>query len=86
MDKEFTIQVKIKDRWVNQFISFLKRMEFNGVIGHSELLSFYSDGDGDCRPKFEFKGVYYVEEPPCKCDKDVIENNPIIVTEFYDAG
>ena len=28
-------------------------MEFCGKIGHSSLIGFYSDGDGDFRPEFK---------------------------------
>ena len=86
MTKEFTIKVKMEDRWVNHFISFLKRMEVNGNIGHSELISFYSDGDGDFHPEFEFEGIEYEKVEPCVCNNDGLEVNPILVKEYYDAG
>lgn len=44
----------MEERWVNHFLSFLKYMEFMGRIGHSGLVSFFSDGDGDFRPNFSF--------------------------------
>lgn len=50
----FTITAKMEERWVNHFVNFLKRMEIDGAIGHSETLAFYADGDGDFRPEFEF--------------------------------
>lgn len=52
MEKTFTIEVTMEERWINHFASFLKAMEYNGNIGHSEPIMFYSDGDGDFRPKF----------------------------------
>lgn len=54
MKKEFNIHVKMEERYVNYFLSFLKYMEFMGKIGHSGLVSFFSDGDGDFRPSFSF--------------------------------
>lgn len=50
---EFTIKAKMDERWVDYFCSMLQYMEFCGKVGHSGLVSFYSDGDGDFRPKFE---------------------------------
>lgn len=50
----FNIQVTMKERWVDDFCSMLKWMESCGADGHSSLVGFYSDGDGDFRPKFEF--------------------------------
>lgn len=46
------LEVEMDNRWVPTFLSFLRTMEFNGNIGHSETLAIYSDGDGDFRPKF----------------------------------
>ena len=50
----FTITAKMEERWVNHFLNFLARMEIFGTIRHSELLAFYSDGEGDFRPEFNF--------------------------------
>lgn len=49
----FNIKVTMKERWVNDFCSMLKWMESCGNLGHSSIVGFYSDGDGDFRPKFE---------------------------------
>lgn len=51
---KFTIECEMKDRWVNDFLSMLKYMEDCGKIGHSAIVGFYSDGDGDFRPEFKF--------------------------------
>ena len=51
---EITIKAKMNERWVNDFLSMLKYMEHCGKIGHSSVVGFYSDGDGDFRPEFEF--------------------------------
>lgn len=50
--KKIKLEVEMEDRWVPVFLSFLRTMESNGNIGHSETLAIYSDGDGDFRPKF----------------------------------
>lgn len=52
-DKTFTIEVTMKERWVDNFCSMLKYMERCGNIGHSTVVGFYSDGDGDFRPQFK---------------------------------
>ena len=36
----------------------LKWMESCGNLGHSSIVGFYADGDGDFRPKFEFDREY----------------------------
>lgn len=54
MNKSFTINVEMEERWVDDFCSMLKEMERLGDIGSSKFLAFYSDGDGDFRPKFNF--------------------------------
>ena len=46
---KFTVECEMEERWKDYFLSFLKTMEFFGQAGHSELLGFYSDGDGDFR-------------------------------------
>ena len=50
---EFNIKVTMNKRWVDDFCSMLKWMEKCGQIGHSSFVGFYSDGDGDFRPKFD---------------------------------
>ena len=49
-----TIKATMKERWVDDFLSFLRYMETCGNLGHSAVLGFYADGDGDFRPKFVF--------------------------------
>ena len=49
----FNIQVTMNERWINDFCSMLKWMESCGNQGHSSIVGFYSDGDGDFRPKFK---------------------------------
>ena len=52
---KFVIECEMNDRWVDHFCSMLSYMEECGNIGHSTVISFYSDGDGDFRPKFNIK-------------------------------
>ena len=70
----FNIKCTMKKRWLNQFCSFLRRMERNGQQGHSEIISFMSDGDGDFRPTFDIDCKYDFEQP----------RNPD--KNLYDAG
>lgn len=70
-DQTFTIKVTMNERWVDDFCSMLHWMQSCGNLGHSSLVGFYADGDGDFRPQFEIgteyqkkKGVWNVENPP----------------------
>jgi hypothetical protein len=78
--KTFNIQVTMEERWVDYFCSFLSYMQACGNWGHSAELSFFADGDGDFRPKFEFDIDYE--------KKDGIPHHLILGTpEFmWDAG
>jgi len=51
---EFTVKCEMKKRWAIQFLSMLKYMQQLGSMGGSRKVTFYADGDGDFRPKFEF--------------------------------
>lgn len=55
---ELNIKATLDERWVNDFCSMLNWMQRCGELGHSSVVAFYSDGDGDFRPKFEFDGEY----------------------------
>lgn len=79
---EFNIKVKMNERWVNDFCSMLKYMEYCGDIGHSSKVGFYSDGDGDFRPKFEFDCEYQQTEGFRKCPGYEIPK----IEVFFDAG
>ena len=57
-NRKFTIECSVPERWVDYFCSFLKHLERNGSLGHSALVGFYADGDGDFRPKFSIKTKY----------------------------
>lgn len=60
MSEKVTLNIKatMDKRWVDHFCSMLAYMEHCGNIGHSAIVGFYSDGDGDFRPKFEFDREY----------------------------
>lgn len=51
---EFTVKCEMKKRWAEQFLSMLKYMQQLGSMGCSRNVTFYADGDGDFRPKFEW--------------------------------
>jgi len=72
------IKADIPDRWVDTFLSMLKKLEYLGTIGSSRGVMIYSDGDGDFRPKFEFDTEF--EE----LDKPEMEGPTS--DYFYDAG
>jgi len=51
---EFEIKCKMRSRWVPHFLAMLKYMQQLGSLGGSRIVSLYSDGDGDFRPKFQW--------------------------------
>lgn len=59
--RKFTIECEIPERWVNDFCSFIKYLEFCGNIGHSASVSFYADGDGDFRPQFDINTQFDIK-------------------------
>lgn len=80
-NKTFNIKVTMNERWVDDFCSMLHWMQSCGNLGHSSLVGFYADGDGDFRPKFEIDTEYQ--------RKDGIWNkdNPLRSQEvMFDAG
>jgi hypothetical protein len=74
--KEFTIKVKMQERWIPHFMSMLKYMEFLGNAGCSREVGIYADGDGDFRPKFE-ADIEWEKKDPVKDDHG---------DRMYDAG
>ena len=74
--KEFTIKVKMQERWIPYFMSMLKCMESYGSMGCSREVSIFADGDGDFRPKFE-ADVEWEKKEPVKDDNG---------NRMYDAG
>lgn len=58
MERIFNIKVTMEERWINDFCSMLDWMQSCGDIGHSSIVGFYADGDGDFRPKFEIDTDY----------------------------
>ena len=77
IDKTFTIKCTMKDRWVPHFLAMLKYMAYLGRIGSSRMVSFYADGDGDFRPKFEWDESLSTDAKPISNDKG---------DRLYDAG
>lgn len=76
-NKTFTITCNMNERWIPHFLSMLKYMQQLGDLGGSRKISFYADGDGDFRPKFEW------DETLDSSAKPVEDNNG---DRFYDAG
>jgi hypothetical protein len=76
MKETFNIKVTMETRWIPVFLAMLKRMQSLGNVGASRKLTFYSDGDGDFHPKFEWDTT--VE--PLKEPLEPIKNS------IYDAG
>ena len=77
MVKDFNIRVEMEERWIPYFQSFLKQMERNGKIGHSSMIAFFADGDGDFRPTFDFNIPFEKVEAKSDC---------VDAEYVYDAG
>ncbi len=76
-DITFTVQCTMKARWVPHFLAMLKYHQQLGSLGSSREVSFYADGDGDYRPKFEWdQSLPSDAKPTSDCGGD----------RLYDAG
>jgi len=73
----FSITCTMNSRWVPHFLAMLKYMQQLGGLGGSRKVAFYSDGDGDFRPKFEWDTNLPSNATPIK-DEDG--------NRTYDAG
>lgn len=51
-DVTFTVTCTMHLRWAKQFLGMLEHMHYLGSVGSSRDVTFFSDGDGDYRPKF----------------------------------
>lgn len=61
----------------------LNWMQSCGNLGHSSLVGFYADGDGDFRPKFNINTNWEKTEGIWRKDRD----RPLPIMEvYYDAG
>lgn len=74
---EFNLHCTMKRCWANEFMSFLSKMQEFGNVGHSEVVGFYADGDGDFHPKFTTDFNYTKTEPIKSKESEII---------LYDAG
>lgn len=54
----FNVNVTMDERWVNAFCTMLNHMQYCGNSGHSDIIGFYADGDGDFRPEFKIEQEY----------------------------
>lgn len=77
----FNVECTMPKRWVPYFLGFLHKLQYNGNIGHSSIIGFMADGDGDFNPKFKTDlslKDYYIANPSISSDK---------TCEYvYDAG
>ena len=80
-DKTFNIKVTMNERWIDDFCSMFSYMQKCGEVGHSSIVGFYSDGDGDFRPKFEIDKAYELKYGYHSEDKKLPELEVI-----FDAG
>ena len=66
---EIGLKFKISPRWYKQFIGFLRELENDSIVGHSGLVGFFADGDGDFRFRWKFSDA----EQLAKADDSVKE-------------
>lgn len=85
---KFTIECEMEERWVDQFLSFLSYMQMNGVQGNSEIVGFYSDGDGDFKPKFCFEKLNFEWNYAPLHRLSIYSSSGVYLgaTVFWDAG
>ena len=55
----FHVTCTMPEKWADAFCSMLDLMENNGKLGHSAVIGFYSDGDGNYRPTFQIDREYH---------------------------
>lgn len=79
----FNIKATMEERWVNDFCTMLHWMQSCGNLGHTSIVGFYADGDGDFRPKFEFDREY--DRTPGFWRKDGDRKLPNLEV-LFDAG
>lgn len=70
----FTVQCTMRKRWAPHFLGMLNKMQWLGSVGSSRRVVFFSDGDGDFRPRFQFPDNIEIAEGT---EKEGL---------FYDAG
>lgn len=80
----FTIKCTMKNRWIPHFLGMLKSMENLGRLGGSRWVRFYSDGDGDYRPKFEWDKELPEPKKPLKIED--VGQSPRSEGYDFDAG
>lgn len=80
----FNVTCTMPERWADAFCSMLSMMEKNGNIGHSSIIGFYSDGDGDYRPKFQIDREYH-EGYCCRKEKLIDEEKMPRPEVLFDA-
>lgn len=73
----------MKTRWVPQFLGMLQAMQRLGSLGGSRWVRFYSDGDGDYRPKFLWEGLS-LPEPAKPLKVEPLGQSPR--SDGYDFG
>ena len=79
-NRTFNIEVTMNERWVDDFCSMLHWMQTCGRLGHSSVVGFYSDGDGDFRPEFQIDTEYHIVNG---IDGEKYNRTPEVI---FDAG
>ena len=76
MKKDQSLEISIGELTASQkdaLILFFQRLQYDGNIGHSELIGFYADGDGAFQPNIHIDNCNCLDASTCKniSDDDV---------------
>lgn len=93
-DVTVTITITARKRWIKQLLGLFRDMQTLGSMGSSRMLGFYSDGDGDFRPKFDVNGSglwnkefgRWTQWGQEAAEGHKPEGRDIDIERFYDAG
>ena len=88
MEKTFTIECTMEERWIPEFLAMLHTMEGWGHLGHSGLIGFFADGDGDFHPEFDsYEFDNFNSKDVIAIPATLIETSPLAIPEiWFDAG
>ena len=86
MEKKFTVECEMEERWIPHFLSMLEEMHRCGAQGSSRIVAFYSDGDGDYRPRFSTDYEYEFQKPSYRNDYERKGIEVPKIGSLFDAG
>ena len=58
----FNVEVDIEEKWVDDFCSFLRYIQFCGDVKNSSIVGFYADGKNGFRANFNIDKDFTVKD------------------------